>query len=91
MGGLTIGGKQLFVVLVGLVIMPTVWLDDLSLLSYISASRILASVIIIWSIFSSVTFDRSIGFHGKWTLINWNEIHTAVSLYAFCYFAILIM
>lgn len=87
MAGLAVGGKQLFVILVGLVIMPTLWLDDLSLLSYISASGVLASAIIICSIFSIATFDGSLGFHGKGTLLNWNGIPTAVSLYAFCYCA----
>ncbi|CAL0299939.1 unnamed protein product [Lupinus luteus] len=86
-GGLAIGGKQLFVILVGLIILPTVLLDDLSLLSYISASGVLACVIIICSIFSTATFDGEIGFHEKGTLINWNGIPTAVSLYAFCYCA----
>ena len=85
--GLALGGKQLFVVLVGLLIMPTVWLDDLSLLSYISASGVLASAIIICSVFYTGTFDGSLGFHGKGTLLDWNGIPTAVSLYAFCYCA----
>ncbi|KAE9589706.1 hypothetical protein Lal_00021581 [Lupinus albus] len=85
--GLVIGGKKLFVILVGVVIMPTVWLDDLSLLSYISASGVLASAIIICSIFFTATFDGSIGFHLNGTLLNWNGIPTASSLYAFCYCA----
>lgn len=44
-GGLIIGGKQSFVMLVALVILPTVWLDNLSMLSYISASGVLASAV----------------------------------------------
>ncbi|KAK7268971.1 hypothetical protein RIF29_21683 [Crotalaria pallida] len=85
--GLAIGGKQLFVILVGIIIMPTVWLDDLSLLSYISASGVLASAIIICSVFSVATFDGSVGFNAKGNLLNWNGIPTAVNLYAFCYSA----
>ncbi|KAK7268976.1 hypothetical protein RIF29_21688 [Crotalaria pallida] len=85
--GLASGGKQLFVILVGIIIMPTVWLDDLSLLSYISASGVLASAIIICSVFSVATFDGSVGFNVKGNILNWNGIPTAVSLYAFCYCA----
>ncbi|XP_022635264.1 amino acid transporter AVT1I-like [Vigna radiata var. radiata] len=84
--GLTIGGKQLFVIMVALIILPTVWLDNLSLLSYISASGVFASVLIILSITWTATFD-GVGFHHKGTLVHWNGLPTAVSLYAFCYCA----
>ena len=49
-GGLSIGGMQCFVILVALVILPSVWLDNLSLLSYVSASGVLASAVILGSI-----------------------------------------
>ncbi|XP_062106646.1 amino acid transporter AVT1I-like [Humulus lupulus] len=84
--GLTIGGKQSFVLIVALVILPTVWLENLSLLSYVSASGVLASAIILFSIVWTGAFD-GVGFHQEGTLINWNGIPTAMSLYAFCYCA----
>ncbi|XP_047151015.1 amino acid transporter AVT1I isoform X2 [Vigna umbellata] len=84
--GLAIGGKQLFVIMVALIILPTVWLDNLSLLSYVSASGVFASVLIILSITWTATFD-GVGFHHKGTLVRWNGLPTAVSLYAFCYCA----
>ena len=84
--GLAIGGKQLFVILVTLIILPTVWWDNLSLLSYVSTSGVFASAFIILSISWTATFD-GVGFHQKGTLVNWNGIPTAVSLYAFCYCA----
>ncbi|BAT83366.1 hypothetical protein VIGAN_04050300 [Vigna angularis var. angularis] len=84
--GLAIGGKQLFVIMVALIILPTVWLDNLSLLSYVSASGVFASVLIILSITWTATFD-GVGFHHKGTLVHWNGLPTAVSLYAFCYCA----
>lgn len=86
LAGLSIGGRQFFVILMGLVIMPSVWLDDLSLLSYVSASGVFASAIILCSILWTSTAD-GVGFHQKGTLLNWNGIPTAVSLYAFCYCA----
>ncbi|QCE12576.1 solute carrier family 32 [Vigna unguiculata] len=84
--GLTIGGKQIFVIMVALIILPTVWLDNLSLLSYVSASGVFASLLIILSITWTATFD-GVGFHHKGTLVHWNGLPTAVSLYAFCYCA----
>ncbi|KAK2351926.1 amino acid transporter AVT1I [Trifolium repens] len=64
----------------------TFWLDDLSLLSYVSASGVFASIIIILSISWTGAFDE-VGFHEKCDIVNWNGIPTAVSLYAFCYCA----
>ncbi|XVF60541.1 hypothetical protein PTKIN_Ptkin08bG0056000 [Pterospermum kingtungense] len=84
--GLTVGGKQGFIIIVAFIILPTVWLDNLSLLSYVSASGVIASAIILGSIIWTGAFD-GIGFQQKGTLINWNGIPTAVSLYAFCYCA----
>ncbi|KAK7268977.1 hypothetical protein RIF29_21689 [Crotalaria pallida] len=85
--GIVIGGKHLFVIFAGLLIMPTVWLDDLSLLSYVSASGVLASAIFICSVFFTASFDKSHASEGKGSLINWSGIPTAASLYAFCYCA----
>ncbi|TXG57554.1 hypothetical protein EZV62_015383 [Acer yangbiense] len=86
LGGLTIGGKQGFVVIVALIILPTVLLDNLSILSYISASGVLASIITLASIFWTGAFE-GIGFHQKGTFVNWHGLPTAISLYAFCYCA----
>ncbi|XP_058739270.1 amino acid transporter AVT1I-like [Vicia villosa] len=84
--GISIGAKQFFVILVALIILPTVWLDNLKLLSYVSASGVFASAIIILSIAWTAAFD-GVGVHQKGDLVNWNGIATAVSLYAFCYSA----
>lgn len=84
--GISIGAKQFFVILVALIILPTVWLDNLSFLSYVSASGVLASAIIILSIIWTAAFG-GVGVHQKGDLINWNGIPTAVGLYTFCYSA----
>ncbi|XP_057436001.1 amino acid transporter AVT1I-like [Lotus japonicus] len=82
--GLAIGRKHFFVVLVALVILPTVFMNNLGLLSYISASGVFGTGIIILSILWTATFD-GIGFHQKGTLVHWNGIPTAISLYTFCF------
>ncbi|KAH7532646.1 hypothetical protein FEM48_Zijuj04G0044000 [Ziziphus jujuba var. spinosa] len=84
MAGVSIGGEQCFVIIVALIILPSVWIDNLSLLSYVSASGVLASAIILGSIIWTGAFG-GVGFHQKGRLINWNGIPSAVSLYAFCY------
>ncbi|KAK4751343.1 hypothetical protein SAY87_004825 [Trapa incisa] len=84
-GGL-LTGKQSLVVLVAIIILPTVWVDNLSILSYVSASGILASGIILVSIFWTGAFD-GVGFQQKGKLVNWSGIPTAISLYSFCYCA----
>jgi len=84
--GLAIEGKKFFVILVSIIILPTVWLDNMRLLSYVSASGVFASAFIILAITWTATFD-GVGFHHKGTLVNWNRLPTAVSLYAFCYCA----
>ena len=84
--GFRIGGKACFIVIVALIVLPTVWLDNLSLLSYVSASGVLASAIILGSILWTGAFD-GVGFHQKGTPIKWSGIPTAISLYAFCYCA----
>ncbi|XP_006350166.1 vacuolar amino acid transporter 1-like [Solanum tuberosum] len=84
--GLGIGGKQSFVLIVALLILPTVLLKKMSILAYVSASAVLASLVIIGSIFWAATYD-GIGFHKSGVVVNWGGIPTSFSLYAFCYCA----
>ncbi|KAL6324929.1 hypothetical protein AAG906_019837 [Vitis piasezkii] len=84
--GLVIDGRQSFIIIVGLVILPSVWVNNLNILSYISASGVLACIIILGSILWTGAFD-GVGFDEKGTSLNWQGIPTAVSLYAFCYCA----
>ncbi|KAL3509750.1 hypothetical protein ACH5RR_029151 [Cinchona calisaya] len=50
MGGFDFDGRQIFVVVVALTILPMVWLNNLSILSYISAGGVVASLVLICSI-----------------------------------------
>ncbi|PHT50200.1 hypothetical protein CQW23_09947 [Capsicum baccatum] len=84
--GLEVGGKQGFVIIVALVILPTVLLKNMSILAYVSASAVLATLVIIGSIFWAATYD-GIGFHKSGLLVNWGGIPLSFSLYAFCYCA----
>lgn len=80
-------GKQCFVIIISLIILPTVWLNNMSILSYISATGVLASIVLLASILWAALFD-GIGFQTSQThFINWKGMPTAISLYAFCYCA----
>ncbi|XP_010258432.2 PREDICTED: vacuolar amino acid transporter 1-like [Nelumbo nucifera] len=85
--GLKIGGsKQSFVVIIALIILPSVWLDDLSIVSYISVSGVLASFIVIGSTAWAGAVD-GVGFHRRGVLVSLAGLPTTVSLYTFCYCA----
>lgn len=83
---LPVGGRQSFVLLVAIVVLPTIWIDKMSTLSYISATGVVASMVILGSVLWSGLFD-GIGFHQKGVLLNWSGLPTACSLYTICYHA----
>ncbi|VFQ69337.1 unnamed protein product [Cuscuta campestris] len=84
--GIVVGGKLSFVVLVGLIVLPTVLLNNMSILSYISASGVIASVTLLGAMLWASATD-GIGIHSSDVLLHWRGVPTAVSLYAFCYCA----
>ncbi|XP_010551853.1 PREDICTED: vacuolar amino acid transporter 1 isoform X2 [Tarenaya hassleriana] len=85
--GLHLGGRQMFVLLAALFVLPSVWLDDLRILSYVSASGVFASVVILASVFWVGAFD-GIGFKNSGSkMFDLRGITTSLSLYAFCYCA----
>ncbi|PIN04716.1 Amino acid transporter [Handroanthus impetiginosus] len=84
--GIPVGGRRSLVVLIALVIMPTVWIDKMTTLSYVSATGVLASLVILGSILLTGISD-GIGFHQKGVLLNWSGLPTAFSLYTLCYCA----
>ncbi|CAA3009459.1 vacuolar amino acid transporter 1-like [Olea europaea subsp. europaea] len=81
--GKNVGGKHVFVVLSALVMLPTTWLN-LSFLAYVSVGGILASIILVGSVFS-VGASEGICFKEQGVLWRWNGLPTAISLYTFCY------
>ncbi|XP_010257515.1 PREDICTED: vacuolar amino acid transporter 1 [Nelumbo nucifera] len=82
--GLNIGGKQGFIVLAALIILPTTWLRSLGMLAYVSAAGVFASIAVVFSVFWAGAVD-GIGFHERGKFLNWAGMPTAISLYAFCY------
>ena len=78
--GKKVGGKKCFVLLTALVILPTTWLRSLGLLAYVSAGGVLASLVLVGSVFWAGAFD-GVGFEEKGVLWNWSGLTTAISLY----------
>ncbi|KAM3208914.1 hypothetical protein ACQJBY_063538 [Aegilops geniculata] len=82
--GLKIGGKQGFVLIFSLLVLPTTWFRSLSALAYVSVGGIVASVILIAAVIWVGAFD-GVGFHERGVLVHWAGIPTAMSLYSFCF------
>ncbi|KAK9210243.1 hypothetical protein WN944_002613 [Citrus x changshan-huyou] len=65
----------------GVMILPTMWLNDLGILSFVSAGGVLSSIIVTVCAFC-VGATKGIGFHGKRRLFNLNGIPTTLSFYS---------
>lgn len=85
LGTFVIYGRESFVLITALVILPSMFLTDLSILSYVSATGVFSCLIILCSIFCVGAFG-GVGFHGRGTtLLNVSGLSTAVSLYIVCF------
>ena len=82
--GLRIAGKQGFVLLTALVILPTTWLRNLGVLAYVSVGGVLASIILVGCVMWVGAFD-GVGSHEGGKMVNWGGLTTSVSLFTFCY------
>ncbi|KAF7107710.1 hypothetical protein CFC21_108302 [Triticum aestivum] len=82
--GVKIGGKQGFVLIFSLLVLPTTWFRSLSALAYVSVGGIVASVVLIAAVIWVGAFD-GVGFHERGVLVHWAGIPTAMSLYSFCF------
>ncbi|KAL8041962.1 hypothetical protein ABFX02_09G018700 [Erythranthe guttata] len=63
MYGVKISGKQCFILLCALIMTPTVWIDNMTTLSYVSATGVLASLVVLGSVLWSEISD--VGFRHK--------------------------
>ncbi|CAH8376219.1 unnamed protein product [Eruca vesicaria subsp. sativa] len=83
-GGFELNARHLFALLTTIAVLPTVWLRDLSLLSYISAGGVIASVLVVLSLFWIGLVDE-VGIHSKGTTLNLSTLPVAIGLYGYCY------
>ncbi|KAJ6835134.1 vacuolar amino acid transporter 1-like [Iris pallida] len=83
-GGLHLNSHVLFAVMTTLLVLPTTWLRDLSVLSYISVGGVIASVLVVLSLFWLGLVDQ-VGFKNEGTALNLPGIPLAIGLYGYCY------
>ncbi|XP_076945476.1 amino acid transporter AVT1C-like [Bidens hawaiensis] len=85
LGGYHLTSHYLCAIMVTLVVLPTVWLRDMSVLSYISAGGVFVSVLLVFCLFWIGLVDN-IGFQIESTkTLNMPKLPVAIGLYGYCY------
>ncbi|KAI3748590.1 hypothetical protein L6452_11766 [Arctium lappa] len=85
LGGLVLNSHYLFAIMITLAVLPTVWLRNMSVLSYISAGGVIASVLVAVCLFWVGLVD-DIGFQIETTkTLNLSSFPVAIGLYGYCY------
>ncbi|CAL5019961.1 unnamed protein product [Urochloa decumbens] len=82
--GIHADGRHFFGVLFALVVLPSVWLRDLRVISYISAGGVFATLLVFLSV-GLVGATGSVGFHMTGKTVKWDGIPFAIGIYGFCY------
>lgn len=83
-GGTHVNSNVLFAIMTTLIVLPTTWVRDLSILSYISAGGVIASILISLSLFWAGLVDQ-VGIKNDGTALNLRGIPLALGLYGYCY------
>eukprot|EP00775_Hariotina_reticulata_P005906 gene5906-6147_t len=82
--GYTLTAKQTLILLAAVAVLPTVWLRDMSLLSYLSVGGIFASVALLvlvgWEAVAITGFP-----HDQPPLVTWPGVPISIGLFCFCF------
>ncbi|KAL2664165.1 hypothetical protein AAZV13_02G143300 [Glycine max] len=86
LGGTQLNAHILFAILTALALLPTVWLRDLRILSYISACGVVATILVVLCLFWVCFVDNAdIHTQGTTTTFNFATFPVAIGLYGYCY------
>ncbi|KAE8666201.1 Retrovirus-related Pol polyprotein from transposon TNT 1-94 [Hibiscus syriacus] len=83
-GGIYLNAHQIFSIIGILIVLPTVWLRDLSLLSYLSVGGVGASILVVLCLLWVGAVDQ-VGFHRAGTTLNLANLPIYVGIYSFFY------
>ncbi|CAL0303113.1 unnamed protein product [Lupinus luteus] len=84
LGGIELNSHILFALFATLAILPTVWLRDLRILSYISAGGVIASIVVVLCLFWVGLLDN-VAIPGERSTLNLATFPVAMGLYGYCY------
>ncbi|CAA0400145.1 unnamed protein product [Arabidopsis thaliana] len=80
--GFSLDSTQVFAITTTLIVLPTVWLKDLSLLSYLSAGGVISSILLALCLFWAGSVD-GVGFHISGQALDITNIPVAIGIYGF--------
>ncbi|KAK7393082.1 hypothetical protein VNO78_21534 [Psophocarpus tetragonolobus] len=85
-GGIELNPHVLFAILTAVALLPTVWLRDLRILSYISACGVIATILVVICLFWVCLVDKAdIHTQGGTSTLNLATFPVALGLYGYCY------
>ncbi|XP_057252118.1 amino acid transporter AVT1C isoform X2 [Beta vulgaris subsp. vulgaris] len=82
--GYELDSYHLFALAATLVVLPTCWVRDLSILSYVSVGGVIASVLVFLCLFWVGLVDQ-VGFVGQGTTLHLSTLPVTIGLYGYCY------
>lgn len=83
LAGISLDSAHLFAILTAIILVPIVLLKNVQVISYLSATGVLATIAVIFCVFYVGTVN--VGFHESGPAIKWSGVPFALGIYVFCY------